>query len=136
MRRMLLLPFLAACAPEAERAPRVEAGLCSQAVPGNLAPVVVERGVPNIETCAARLEVVRQQGGGDPVEGRYGPVRLYVSEAAVEAAQSADGRRYAVFQPEALAQLQAATRDRIAAESRPRRTGPPVGEGLPPAPAP
>lgn len=132
---IIALTLAAGCSEQTpEPAPQriADAGVCFK-VQGE-ATIVVERNVPNIETCAARLEVLRQQTDA-PVEGRYQTVRLYVDAASIQAArEDGAGPRFRVFQPAALTALQEATRRRLAAEAAPRRTGPPVAEGLPPAP--
>jgi len=77
----------------------------------------VEERVPNLETCAARLEAVRMIEGG-AVTGRYNGHYIFVSEAEVTSAQSIDGSRFRVFEPDDREVIQAGIRDLINAEPR------------------
>ena len=133
--RQLALPLVALLTSCSQPEPRAaaERGLCVRLQ--SAGAIVVERGVPNVETCAARLEVVRQQNGGAPLQGRYQTVRLYLDAERIDAArEDGGGPRFRVFEPGDLVQLREATRKRLEAEAVPRRAGPPVAEGLPPAP--
>lgn len=107
---------------------------CSQAVDSRLASDVcavmsaaangparydpIERGVLNLETCAARLEAIRMMEG-DPVIGIYNGHFIFVSEADIESAQTLAGTRFRVFEPRDRKTIQDGIRvllDRQAAE--------------------
>lgn len=77
----------------------------------------IEAAVPNLETCAARLEAVRMIEGGS-VTGRYNGHYIFVSEAEIVSAQSIDGSRFRVFEPDDREVIQAGIRDLIDAEAR------------------
>jgi hypothetical protein len=58
----------------------------------------VEDDVPNLETCAARLEAIRMIRGR-PVTGIYNGHFIFVTEADILSAQTLEGSRFRVFEP-------------------------------------
>lgn len=64
--------------------------------PARYAPV--ERSVPNLETCAARLEAIRMTERR-AVTGFYNGHFIFVTEADILSAQTLDGARFRVFEP-------------------------------------
>jgi hypothetical protein len=125
----ILLTALTACTPQAARAP-TEAGVCWRMTRTGATPTfrVIERGVPNLETCAARMEVLRQQEN-TAIEGAYQAHFLFVDATRMEAARELEAPRFRILEEAQRVDLQEAVRRRLAAEAAPRRTGPPVLPG-------
>ena len=108
----LLLPALAACSPAKKADP--DAGVCFR-VQG-AAREVLDRPIPNLQTCAQRLEAVRMMEGG-AVEGYFEGSFIFATEAELTSARARDGRRYPVLEPEQRAELQRAIRKLIEARA-------------------
>lgn len=59
----------------------------------------ISRDIPNLETCAARLEATRMMEGG-PVTGAYNGHFIFATEAEISSASRLDGFRFPVFEPQ------------------------------------
>lgn len=61
--------------------------------------------IPNLETCAARLEALRMLEGR-PVTGLYNGHFIFVTEGDIRSARTLDGTRFRVFESEDRKQIQ------------------------------
>lgn len=109
MKRLAIALVLgsAACSPVAGTASAVD--VCwrvSDPEGGAARNEAVAVDIPNLETCAARLEAVRMMEGR-PVTGLYNGHFIFVTEASVLSAQTLDGTRFRVFEPEDRKEIQA-----------------------------
>ena len=105
--RLPLLPaalaaagLLAACSNSPR--PPGDTGVCFHVVNapgGKLRYNVVARGVPNMETCGARLEVLREQflrmgGSHEQITGAFQVTYLFLDRTGVSASKTLDGVRF------------------------------------------
>ncbi len=102
MMRLLLLATawaVAGCSPSKPAA--TDTGVCWRVRAPEGQPLkreVLERGIANLQTCAARLEALRMMEG-EAVEGAFEGRAIFVSEAEITQAVSRGGTRYPVFEP-------------------------------------
>ncbi|MBW3617948.1 MAG: hypothetical protein KY446_09395 [Proteobacteria bacterium] len=128
MVRLLLLVTawaVAGCSPSKPEA--TDTGVCWRVRAPERQPQqreVLERGIANLQTCAARLEAVRMMEG-KPVEGAFEGRSIFVTEAEITQAVSRGGTRYPVFEPAEREAVQRAIRKlldaRSGSEAPPRR---------------
>ena len=92
--------LLAACSNSPR--PPGDVGVCyhvAQGKGGKLRYNVVTGGVPNMETCAARLEMLREQflrmgGSHEQLTGAFQASYLFLDRTGVSASKTMDGIRY------------------------------------------
>lgn len=115
----LAVALLGACSPEPSAEAAAEAGVCwrVRVVDGQARREAVERGIANLQTCAARLEAVRMRAG-EPVEGKFEGRSIFASETELSQAASRTATRYAVLEPAERARVQAAIRTLLEAEAK------------------
>ena len=97
-------PFAAAALAGCSSSPHPpgDTGVCyhvAQGKGGALRYNVVTRGVPNMETCAARLEALREQflrmgGSHEQLTGAFQASYLFLDRVGVSASKTLDGIRY------------------------------------------
>ncbi len=119
--KRVLMPALAAvavagCSQEAA-APPAEMNVCHrvlEVIDGEPQVQVVARNVPNLESCAVRIEGLRMIEGR-PATGVYNAHFIFATETALTSALSLDGARVRVFEEEQRVRFQEELRERIAA---------------------
>ncbi len=123
---LILLTGMAACSSPAT-AP-TGAGLCWRMfdVPdGKPRFEILDRDVPNLESCAAQLEGARMMEGR-PTTGAYNGHFIFATEEQITSAVSLDGARVRIFEDEARRDVQDGLRALIERQR-------PEGDATPPA---
>jgi hypothetical protein len=110
---ILLGLLVAACSPGGKPQADPDKGVCFRVRDG--AREVLDRPIPNLQTCAQRLEAVRMMEGG-AVEGFFEGSFIFATEAELSSARARDGRRYPVLEPAQRTELQRAIQKLIEAE--------------------
>ena len=85
---------------------------------------IVDRNVPNLESCAVQLEGVRLTEGA-PTTGAYNGHFIFADEDQITSAGTIDGARIRVFDPDDRRRIQEGLRTLMA---DPRSQTPPPGE--------
>ena len=107
---MILLTSLAACSSQA--AAPFGAGICWRMLEvADEKPrfEIVGRDVPNLESCAARLEGARMMEGRS-ISGAYNGHFIFATEEQITSARGMDGARIRVFEAEDRREVQAGLR--------------------------
>ena len=112
----LLLTGMAACSSQSG-APG-GAGVCLQRVEGSNdgpAYVVLDRNVPNLESCAVQLEGARMVGG-QSTSGLYNGHHIFATEDQITSSRQLEGTRIRVFEAEDRRKIQSGLRTLIELE--------------------
>lgn len=113
-----LLTGLAACSSQTS-APE-SAGLCLQLVEGpdqSPAYVVLDRNVPNLESCAVQLEGARMVGGRS-TSGLYNGHYIFATADQITSSRQLEGPRIRVFEAEDRREIQRGLRTLIELEAQ------------------